>query len=151
MLYVKSVHKKSDVIKILDYWTYMVSVWNLFVMLCSFFSFFAATLQNNCKWFALKKCSTPSSPSGLIQYIINSIYCEMFCIWHALCCISILDLLCLKAENSTAHTVFSSNRRAFNLSRFSYYHSNQRSVLCPLALVLMCFVSSRHRMFVKKQ
>ena len=41
VLYVKSVHRKWDVIKILGYWTYMVSVLFLFVLLC--LVFFAAT------------------------------------------------------------------------------------------------------------
>lgn len=71
-----------DVIKIIGYWTYMVSVLFLFV-LCSFF---AATLQNNFKQFALKKCSTPPShPPFFLLTAITVLRCEIFCIWQTLC------------------------------------------------------------------
>lgn len=87
--------------------------------------FFAATLQNNFKQFALKeKCSTPPSPFLLLASI-TVLRCEVFCIWQTLC-----HSVHCKNLHSRWCFLNSSNRRAFTTSPFPCYHSIQSSVLC---------------------
>lgn len=117
VLYVKSVHKKWDVIKILGYWTHVsvcVSICIMFFFLFYFiffsFFFFAATLQNNFKWFALKNAVPPSPPSsGFNITLYTVLHCEIFCIWYTLVFYSVFHSVHCggkKEKKYTADTVF---------------------------------------------